>query len=293
MERAAGLRAALNEAFKTEDKIQIQLRQDSFFVNKIRLKFNIANYIVYKSVIERVPRPADRDRDLLPRPRPRTSSSGSSSFCPAGTWPRDIRSNGPTEDLAGRILSQHPVEEDPGGGAHRHQRKKRHPDLHPGRLSSQGPLRKPETVHEHPPDPALDPVADQPSHVARSVPDRADQHQELPGIHPQSFGQRLHPVPGPRPAPGVDPARTDPAGHQRLPPRRREIRNPQRDPRQAGQARAGRTGGHGNGIPTSGRESSPGARTTEEIPDAAIQVAMEHHIKPGMAGYPKYARRKR
>ncbi|MCX6562978.1 MAG: HD domain-containing protein [Candidatus Aminicenantes bacterium] len=52
MERLRDFWAALNEGFKTEDKIQIQLRQDSFFVNKIRLKFNIANYIVYKSVIE-------------------------------------------------------------------------------------------------------------------------------------------------------------------------------------------------------------------------------------------------
>jgi HD-GYP domain-containing protein (c-di-GMP phosphodiesterase class II) len=52
MERLRDFWAALNEAFKTEDKIQIQLRRDSFFVNKIRLKFNIANYIVYKSVIE-------------------------------------------------------------------------------------------------------------------------------------------------------------------------------------------------------------------------------------------------
>lgn len=52
MERLRDFWAALNEAFKTEDKVQIQLRQDSFFVNKIRLKFNIANFIVYKSVIE-------------------------------------------------------------------------------------------------------------------------------------------------------------------------------------------------------------------------------------------------
>ena len=52
MERLQDFWAALNEGFKTEDKIQIQIRQDSFFVNKVRLKFNIANYIVYKSVIE-------------------------------------------------------------------------------------------------------------------------------------------------------------------------------------------------------------------------------------------------
>jgi len=52
MERLPAFRAALSEAFKTEDKIQIQLRHDSFFVNKIRLKFNIANYIIYKSVTE-------------------------------------------------------------------------------------------------------------------------------------------------------------------------------------------------------------------------------------------------
>jgi len=52
MERLRDFWAALNEAFKTEDKIEIKLRQDSFFVNKIRMKFNIANYNVYKSVIK-------------------------------------------------------------------------------------------------------------------------------------------------------------------------------------------------------------------------------------------------
>ena len=51
-ERLREFREALEEAHKTENKIQIQLRRDSFFVNKIRLKFNIANYIIYKSVVE-------------------------------------------------------------------------------------------------------------------------------------------------------------------------------------------------------------------------------------------------
>lgn len=52
LDRLREFRDVLKEAFKTEDKVQIQLRQDAFFINKIRMKFNIANYIVYKSVVE-------------------------------------------------------------------------------------------------------------------------------------------------------------------------------------------------------------------------------------------------
>ena len=44
--------AALHEGFQTETEIRIQIRQDAFYVNKIRLKFNVANFFVYKSVLE-------------------------------------------------------------------------------------------------------------------------------------------------------------------------------------------------------------------------------------------------
>jgi HD-GYP domain-containing protein (c-di-GMP phosphodiesterase class II) len=44
--------SALREGFRTETEIRIQVRQDAFFVNKIRLKFKVANFFVYKSVLE-------------------------------------------------------------------------------------------------------------------------------------------------------------------------------------------------------------------------------------------------
>jgi HD-GYP domain-containing protein (c-di-GMP phosphodiesterase class II) len=44
--------AALREGFRTGTEIRIQIRQDTFFVNKIRLKFNVANFFIYKSVLE-------------------------------------------------------------------------------------------------------------------------------------------------------------------------------------------------------------------------------------------------
>ncbi len=43
---------ALQEAFRTEKEIRIQLRQDALFVNRIRLKFNAANFFVCKSVLK-------------------------------------------------------------------------------------------------------------------------------------------------------------------------------------------------------------------------------------------------
>ena len=52
LERFRDFRTALNVAFRNEDMIQFQIHQDSFFINKNRLKFNIANYTVYKSIIE-------------------------------------------------------------------------------------------------------------------------------------------------------------------------------------------------------------------------------------------------
>jgi putative nucleotidyltransferase with HDIG domain len=52
VERLDDFFASLREAFKTEREIQIQIRQDTFFVNKVRLRFNVANYLVYKSVFE-------------------------------------------------------------------------------------------------------------------------------------------------------------------------------------------------------------------------------------------------
>ena len=60
---------------------------------------------------------------------------------------------------------------------------------------------------------------------------------------------------------------------------------PDEDPGQAGQTRRRKNGRSWNGIPTSGRGSSPGGEDNRgHSPDAAIQVALEHHIKPGLAG---------
>lgn len=52
IEQLSDFGAALREGFQTETEIRIQIRRDAFFVNKIRLKFNVANYFIYKSVLE-------------------------------------------------------------------------------------------------------------------------------------------------------------------------------------------------------------------------------------------------
>jgi len=44
--------AALQEAFRSEKEIRIQIRQEALFVNRIRMKFNAANFFVCKSVMK-------------------------------------------------------------------------------------------------------------------------------------------------------------------------------------------------------------------------------------------------
>jgi len=52
VERLDDFFASLHKAFQTDIEVEILIRQDAFFVNKIRLKFNVANYLIYKSVFE-------------------------------------------------------------------------------------------------------------------------------------------------------------------------------------------------------------------------------------------------
>jgi HD-GYP domain-containing protein (c-di-GMP phosphodiesterase class II) len=52
VERLRNFGVALHEGFQTETEIRIHIRQDVFFINKIRLKFNVTNFFVYKSILE-------------------------------------------------------------------------------------------------------------------------------------------------------------------------------------------------------------------------------------------------
>ena len=52
IERLQNLAASLRSAFQLEPEVEIQIRKDAFFVNDLRMKFGVANYLIYKSVFE-------------------------------------------------------------------------------------------------------------------------------------------------------------------------------------------------------------------------------------------------
>ncbi|MBM3293028.1 MAG: HD domain-containing protein [Candidatus Aminicenantes bacterium] len=52
VERLGACFQSLRQAFQTDTEVEIDIRRDAFFVNKARMKFNVANYLIYKSVFE-------------------------------------------------------------------------------------------------------------------------------------------------------------------------------------------------------------------------------------------------
>jgi len=291
IERLQDFWTALKEAFKTEDKIQLQLRQDSFFVNKTRLKFNIANYVVYKSVVE----------EFLSR------QIGTVTFLPDLTEDevvrfivflsqRDLAKGYPferiEEELRAQVFPNIVLKKLP---------KEEHIDI---TEKSAIPIyilgvyhlkdmfeNQARSMNIHLTRRWIQSLINHlMSHEAfligltniKNFEEYTLNHSVNVCILSLALGRRLGLTRPELIQLGISACLHDVGKFDipdsildkpgKLDPEERAIME-----------------GHSH----MGAGKLARRKVTEEIPDAAIQVAMEHHIKPGMAGYPKYARRKR